>query len=372
MRLLLVLVMVTLAAGCSTHKSGIARHDRFDNVRVEQMVGNTVTDAILTKTVVCLNARRESRQLTATTNQTVTLITNTSVTVATNLTISISTNYLVSAMTNQAPLLPSTPAEDNDRPGLASPADTGNASSLVAVDAQPSVTTNTTVSWARNQSAIRSPSQSGSNLQLIRTLNQQYHAISHNLSISLITNQVVTIETNQVLYYHTNVAIVALTNTIVAPTNSVCHDYFLYTELLTPPDFTLQGGESLVILVDGVRYGFSPTPSNTIFVGRKGFTITLYRAKAEALVAIANGREVRLRIKGVNTAIERTMNHASKQHFREFLLKFFNAPEPNKMVAAQTATSLAESIAAGRIGLEIRRPLLGQLPMASLPFADLP
>jgi hypothetical protein len=41
------------------------------------------------------------------------------------------------------------------------------------------------------------------------------------------------------------------------------------------------------------------------------------------LVAIANAQEVRLRFKGVNSAIEREMNDSSRANFKTFLLRYF-------------------------------------------------
>ena len=70
------------------------------------MVGNNVSQTILAKTVVCLNARRESRLITALTNITVTSVTNRAVQATTNQTISIATNYLVSTMTNRSSGIP--------------------------------------------------------------------------------------------------------------------------------------------------------------------------------------------------------------------------------------------------------------------------
>ena len=73
MRLISIVLLATLLASCATHKSGISKRDPFDDVKVDQMVGNNVSDAILQKTVVCLNARRESKRIVAVTNISVTL-----------------------------------------------------------------------------------------------------------------------------------------------------------------------------------------------------------------------------------------------------------------------------------------------------------
>jgi hypothetical protein len=144
------------------------------------------------------------------------------------------------------------------------------------------------------------------------------------LSVSLLTNLVVTLETNQVLTYVTNLIVSQVTNVLTVPTNLLVHDYYLYTEILPPPDFTLASGESLVLLVDGVRWGFSPGQLGTVFVGRKGYTTTHYKVPPEVLVDIANAQQVRLRIRGVNSVIERKLSGASRNHFRQFLLRYFS------------------------------------------------
>ena len=60
-------------------------------------------------------------------------------------------------------------------------------------------------------------------------------------------------------------------------------------------EFTLASGESLVLVVDGVRHGFASTNSNTAFIARKGFTSTLHKVPPEVLVDIANARQVKVR-----------------------------------------------------------------------------
>jgi len=93
------------------------------------------------------------------------------------------------------------------------------------------VTTNLAVSVARNQSSTTSPNQVAANNQLVRTFNHQITTTSNNLSIAMMTNQVMTAETNEVVSYVTNYFVLSVTNVVVAPTNFLAHDYFLYTEL---------------------------------------------------------------------------------------------------------------------------------------------
>ena len=337
-----VLVCAALLAGCAgSHPKGTARYDDYDSVKVEQMVGNNVSQAVFAKSVVCLNARRETRRVTALTNTLVTSVTNQTVGAITNQTISFSTNLLYTSMTNLSPAsppLPTAPAGDA--------AAAGAETNLVVTASSPasSSTTNVTVSLASNASGSRAPNQNTANSQVIRTLNQQLTTTSNNFSIALMTNLVFTGETNLVVSYVTNTTLVSVTNTIVTPTNGVAYDYFLYSELIPPPDFTpQQQGESLVVLADGVRYGCTTSQSGTAFVSRKGYTSALYRVSPEVIVAIANAKEVRLRLKGVNNVVERTMSNNSRQNFRTFLGRYFVPSDSGTPAGSQPVAAAEES-----------------------------
>lgn len=339
-----MLAMLALGAGCATHKSGLSKQDRFDAVSVDEMVANNVSSALFQKAVLCLNARRETRTITAWTNVNVVNLTNATVSIVTNRIVTVSTNLLVTTATNVAPLAPTV--------GVASPVgETTNAPTdapaPLASSASPSLTTNVAVSVARNVSSTVAPAQVAATSQLVRTLNNQISATSNHLTISLLTNEVVTMETNQVLNYVTNLTVTYHTNTVVVPTNLVVRDYFLCAELLAPPDFTvLSSGESLVLLVDGVRYGFGQGSSSAAFVSRKGFTSLLYKTTPEVFVAIANAREVRVRLRGVNSVIERTMSAGARQHFREFLLRHFTAEAPAPPAKKKSRSSPTRSVPA--------------------------
>lgn len=118
MRILLASLSLLFIAGCASKKTGVSVRDAFDDVRVEQMVGNNVTAGVFQRTVVCLNARRETRLVTAVTNVQVGLVTNASVSTVTNHTISMSTNLLISAMTNLAPVQqPHRTHHEREQPG---------------------------------------------------------------------------------------------------------------------------------------------------------------------------------------------------------------------------------------------------------------
>ena len=317
---LLGLIAALAASGCAGRSSrGAAFYDEYDAVQIDHMVGNRVDQALFEKVVVCLNARREARKVTALTNQIITSVTNQLVSGITNLTVSVSTNLVYTLMTNLAPgnaPLTLHGLGDAPPPGAETnaPADTAALANL---------STNFTISLANNASAIVSPSQRTANNQQVRTLNNQLTTSSNNLTVAAMTNLVVTAETNQVITFVTNTSIVSVTNILVMPTNGVAYDYFLYSEITVPQDFTASSGENLVLLVDGARHGFSPTPSTTAFVARKGFTSALYRTSPEVMVAIANARQVRMRFKGTSSVIERTMSSASRQHFRDFLTRYF-------------------------------------------------
>lgn len=337
-----VLLCAALLAGCTgTHPKGTARFDDYDSVKVEQMVGNNVSQAVFAKTIVCLNARREMRRVTGLTNTMVTAVTNQTVSAVTNQTISFSTNLLYTSMTNLSPAAPPPTAlvtGDATAPG----AETNIA--IVVTSPASSSTTNVTVSLASNSSGSRAPNQSTASSQVIRTLNQQLSTTSNNLSIALMTNLVFTGETNLIVSYVTNTALVSVTNTVITPTNGVAYDYFLYSELIPPPDFTpQQQGESLVLLVDGVRYGCTVSQSGTAFVSRKGYTSTLYRVTPEVIVAIANAKEVRLRLKGVNNVVERTMSNSSRQNFRSFLGRYFVSPDAGAPAASKSVAAVEEA-----------------------------
>jgi hypothetical protein len=318
------LSLCLLVACGGVSKKGASLYDEYDAVRVDQMVGNNVTGTVFEKVILCLNARRETRTINGITNVSVQPITNLTVLALTNQTISVATNYQISTMTNLVPPLVGGGAAS----GTDAEAVTVETNLLASVtNAGPSLSTNVTFSLSRNQSATASPSQSAANNQFVRTYNNQLTTTSNNLTIALMTNIVVTAETNQVVTYATNIVVANVTNVTIVPTNVLARDYYLFAEYTPPPDFTLQSGESLVLLIDGVRYGFTQTPLTASYVGRKGYVSVFYRVPPDVLVALANAKEVRVRLKGSNATVERAMTTSSRQNFRTFLLKYF-VPEP--------------------------------------------
>lgn len=342
MKIWIPLLLVAMLAGCTgAHPKGTARYDTFDSVKVEQMVGNKVSRSVLAKTIVCLNARRETRLITDVTNTVLTTVTNPPViTPVTNLTISFATNFLWTTMTNLSPAEPGLPVAVAGESAAGAVGETNVTAAVAPTNTGPRLGTNLTISVANNSSGAVAPNQRVANTQVLRTFQNQLTSTSNNLAFVLATNIVVTAETNQIVTFLTNISVVSVTNYIVTPTNGVDYDYFLYTEMIPPPDFTLASGESLILLVDGVRYGFTNAPSGTAFVARRGYTSNLYRATPEALVAIANAREVRIRFKGVNNVVERTMNSTSRQNFRKFVTKYFAPAAP--VEAPEAVASLNE------------------------------
>ena len=339
MKFLGVFLSAILLAGCSgAHKKGISKFDDYDSTQVDQMVGNNVSPSVLQKTIVCLNARRETRRVAAVTNVSVVQVTNQTVIAVTNQTISVSTNFTFTAMTNLTPLTPGLVAAPAAENAVATSPPETNAVVTVA-NIGPVLSTNTTVTVAANQGITTGPNQTAANNQLVRTLNNQLTTSSNNLTIVSMTNLVVTADTNQTVNYVTNSSIASVTNIVISPTNFLAYDYFLYTEMIPPSDFALASGESLILLVDGVRHGFTQGQSGTAFVGRKNFTSGLYRVPPEVLVAIANAKEVRIRFKGVNSVVERTMNDRSKQNFKTFLVRYFSTEPTLESAKEKTATT---------------------------------
>lgn len=327
MRNLWFLLLAIATGGCTgAKKAGVRIHDPFDAVRVDQMVGNNVSGRVFSRTIVCLNARRETRTVTLVTNQTVALVTNVTLNWITNITFTLSTNRQSSAATNivaAPPRLPvgETNSADDAVATLSMPLQPASTNTSLAT------THNLSTSKAGNQTIISAGAQQQRSLQV---------SITHNTTaVTTAENENTSADTNLVITVTTNVAVTAVTNVSVTPTNLLVHDYFLSVEYTPPPDFTLQAGESLVLLVDGSRHGLTQATSQSVVVPRRGFSAALYRATPQLLVDIANARHVKLRLKGANALIEETLSTASRANFRKFLLKYFT-PETAGCTTATT------------------------------------
>ena len=116
-------------------------------------------------------------------------------------------------------------------------------------------------------------------------------------------------------------------------------DYYLITELTPSPDFTLQNsGESLVLLVDGTRYGFAATNTVAPLKPRAGIQTTVYRVPGEVLVKVANAQELRIRLKGTTTVMDELAPPAVTERLKQWMLDRFT-PEAASVGARPTASS---------------------------------
>ena len=114
-------------------------------------------------------------------------------------------------------------------------------------------------------------------------------------------------------------------------------EHFLYTEIISTTGFVPAAGESLVLSIDGERFGFSPTNSATAFVARRGYETTLYKASPEVFVKIANAKDVRLRLKGNAQVIEKHFSRTNIQRFRDYLVQYYQSSPKAQQAAVRTA-----------------------------------
>ncbi len=309
---LLALMLAALLCGCAgTKQQGVAVCDPLDAVKIEQMTGNHVSGAVFERTIVCLNARRETRWVTAVTNQSVAVLTNTALNYLTNQTVSLTTNQQQTLATNLVAAPPRV-------------ADTNAPEMLIAPIAPAS--TNVSVTTASNVSATRAGNQTTTSANFQTQRSRQITTTDNNISITTADNQLITAETNLVVTLLTNVTLTSVTNLAVTLTNLPVQDHFLVLEYTPPPDFTLAPGESLVLLVDGARYPLAPGTTQSVLVPRKGFNAVAYKATPQLLVDLANAKQVKMRVKGTSQLIERDMSQASRTNLKKFLVKFF-APD---------------------------------------------
>lgn len=315
-----VFILSAVAAvltGCAVfQKKSSAWNDPFEQVKVAQTVGNQVSRAPLQRTILCLNARRETRVLAGETNVVVTYLTNQVVTYQTNYSINSVTNLQANLSTNQlTPVAPPLPVDTNDPTAL-----------VVQAPPPQGLSTNTSLTRTADQfltvNTGKDQSVTTLNLQSSVTHNHQLTATFGNQAVTVATNQTIRTETIITITAITNYLVTAKTNVVVTPVTRVVHDHYLYTELTPPPDFTLAPGENLILLLDGQRYGLTPTNSPS-FQGRREFVSTLYRVTPEMLVQLANAREARLRLRGTTYAIERDISKACQQKLREFLVRYY-------------------------------------------------
>ena len=282
------------------------------------MTGNNVSGKIFQRTLFCLNARRETRRVTAVTNQVVNWHTNRLISWVTNSYSVRTTNLASNLATNQLSLQPLTSGgavtNEDATPRIAA-ASTPDASTNAA--RSHTEDNSVTISSSPNQGTITANSQSSFGF------NNQSTMVHSNFAITAMDSQLIRTEASQTVTCITNFLVTPVTNQIILATNFFVHDDYLYTEVTPPPDFTLASGDSLVLLADGTRFAFAPTNTTAAGFGRHGFVCTLYKVQPEALLAIANAREVKIRLRGINNHIERKMSRACRNRFRNFLLKYY-------------------------------------------------
>ena len=93
--------------------------------------------------------------------------------------------------------------------------------------------------------------------------------------------------------------------------------YYLFTELIAPPEFVLQSGDSLVVNIDNEVLAFAATNSPS-FDGRKRFVTTFYPVQPEVLKKLANAKAVSIRLKGTNALIDKRLSRGNILHFWNF------------------------------------------------------
>ena len=334
MRILYLLLLASLITGCAGRRYTSYR-DSYESARIDQLSGNNVSGRVLQRTILCLNARRESRELHGITNVNVELVTNMTVVILTNQTIVVTTNQSRTLATNVVALpSPASLTQTNE----AAPPETNQ----IVVTAIPS-TTNVTVTTANNVTLSQAGNQLSSIASFQTQLSRQVTVSTNNISLTTADNLILSAETNHVLITQTNITVSPVTNEFVLVTNVPVRDYYLFTEMTPPPDFTLQPGESLILLVDGVRYALAPNSTAAYYPSRKGFATTFYKVPPELLVDVGNAREVRVRIRGVSSVIDRKMNNASRNAFKKYLLRYFLPPPPATSPKSRAEADLAAS-----------------------------
>ncbi len=101
--------------------------------------------------------------------------------------------------------------------------------------------------------------------------------------------------------------------------------YYLFTEMIAPPEFVLQSGDSLVLNIDDEVVSLTATnfPS---FNGRKRFITTFYPVQPEVLTKLAKATAVSIRIKGTSALID-------KQFSRQNIMLFWDFAEKCSLLA---------------------------------------
>jgi hypothetical protein len=328
----LLLLAICLCGCAGTKRKGVSVSDAYEGVKIDQMIGNNVSGAVFERTILCLNARRETRHVTLLTNQSVMLVTNVALSYVTNQTITITTNQLQTLATNEVAAPPhAAPAE--------AATNSAETAAVTLVTSVPTANTNVAVTTASNVTLSKAGNQTVTTASTQSQRSRQITTTTNNLSVTTADNLNVSAETNLVVTVNTNTTVSSVTNFSLVLTNLQIHEYYLVAEYTSPLDFMLQQGDSLVLLVDGARHAFAQTTSPAVLVPRKGFNAVLYRVPPQLLVDIANAREVKIRLKGSAAVIEKEMNQASRDNFRKFLVNFFKPDDslatPRRLISSR-------------------------------------
>ena len=326
-RFLAPITLGLLLTACTSSK--MARYDAFDQAEISQSRGNYVSGRFFGKTVLAVNPRVESRRVGSVTNTAIEWKTNVVTTRVTNLVITLSTNQASAVSTNDlppAPLQASESAAEESGDGVAGEGnEAGEPTEGIAAQSGAPTNrvialplTNYTASSGLSVSSIAAAGGFTESIQKTDGLNTQISVVTNNQMVTTQFNQVVTLETNMAISVLTNQIVEAVTNTTVIAINEVVADHYLVTELIAPSDFVLAPSESLVLLVDGKRMSFSATNSIASFVGRRGFASTLYRVPEGTFQEIADAEDVRVRLRGVNSVIDREMPRSARKEFARF------------------------------------------------------
>jgi hypothetical protein len=319
-RFLVLIALLTPLVGCASRQT--VRYDEFDRAEIAEIRGNYVSGRLFGKTVLALNPRREARQITLVTNTVVEFKTNLVTTTLTNLIITLATNSVIGSSTNDNPPIPVVAAAAKEEEAAsgetnAAPAQTAQTNVVVVTPPQP--LTNITTTTGLNLSALRGPNQTGETAQRVQGLTRSVSLVTNNQTITVQLNEVVTFETNRTLTVQTNQFIVGATNVTILKTNLVVHDYYLCTELISPVEFAVAPGENLTLVIDNDRYVLSQTNTPAALAGRKRFTTALYRVPEDVFARIADAKQVRIRLKGTLSVIERTLPKSTQKKFKEFV-----------------------------------------------------
>ncbi len=310
----LLWVLAAIVAGCSTMRT--SKVDEFEEVRIDELHNNEVSTGILNRTLVCFNVRREVQKITVWTNHSVVLITNKVLHYVTNLVVTSGTNYQTALTTNVVQHVPGV--------------ETNELSEAIEDRSRQTPSTNVSIVLSRGTTFSRGSGQTTLAMLTLRQRSQQTTLPGNGFEVLSLENETLSFETNMVITVHTNFTITAVTNLSILPTNLLVERFYVILEY-SPPDLPIQAGEPLLLRVDGIRYMLEPASPRSPVIPRRGFALTSYHIDPQLLLSIANAKQVKLRIKGINCVIEKDMSFASRARLRGFISSLYrtNSITPN-------------------------------------------